>query len=371
MYYVQRKLRSISFTDANEAKHWAHVFDVLGPDAGKRALQEALGQVAPPPPEPTIEEMVLRHIELLTGIQAGTRADYVTHAHRDIVPLIGDVRRSEITKAVGAQWVNQLEDRGLSGKTIKNRHSLLSAAIETQAVETGHLTRNPVKGLRLPDASRSREDMQFLNKEQFATLVSCVRPQYRDLITVLVGTGMRWGEAAALRVANVRLDAPVPTVVVREAVKHRRDGIREVGGPKSKQGRREIPLSPTIAVALRRAVDGKKPNDLVFVSITGQPMRYGVFHRDTWSRAQAAAVKAGLTAEPAIHDLRHTCASWWLAAGVPILTVSKLLGHTDAGFTLRVYGHALPGDSNLVIQVTEQILSGIETAPKKAMTPVA
>ncbi len=101
MYYVQRKLRSISFTDANEAKHWAHVFDVLGPDAGKRALQEALGQVAPPPPEPTIEEMVLRHIELLTGIQAGTRADYVTHAHRDIVPLIGDVRRSEITKPSG------------------------------------------------------------------------------------------------------------------------------------------------------------------------------------------------------------------------------------------------------------------------------
>ena len=40
-----------------------------------------------------------------------------------------------------------------------------------------------------------------------------------------------------------------------------------------------------------------------------------------------------------IHDLRHTCASWLLGAGVPLITVSAHLGHEDTSVTAKIYGH--------------------------------
>jgi integrase len=45
-----------------------------------------------------------------------------------------------------------------------------------------------------------------------------------------------------------------------------------------------------------------------------------------------------------VHDLRHTCATFWLAAGLSVHAVADLLGHVDAGLVLRLYGHALPAE---------------------------
>ena len=42
---------------------------------------------------------------------------------------------------------------------------------------------------------------------------------------------------------------------------------------------------------------------------------------------------------PRIHDLRHTCASWLLSAGVPLIIVSAHLGHEDTSVTAKIYGH--------------------------------
>lgn len=357
---ASKKQRSVGFDSQEAAESWAGIFDTLGPVAALRSLKEAQGLIEPTGPDPTVEEMILAHIKELTGIQSGTRADYLTHARRDIFPHVGHYRRSEwTTKDLAADWVNTLDEQGLSGKTIKNRHALFSAAIQSQAVDPGHIQKNWLKGLRLPDPSRRREDMQALTTEEFALFLPCVRAFYRDLVVVLVGTGIRIGEAAALRVAHLRLDGPRPQLLVRDAVKHRRDAVREVGAPKTKRGTRDIPLAPKVVAALLRSVEGKRSTDHVFTSVTGLPLRYSTFHEDTWNPAQEKALAVGLRSKPAIHDMRHTCASWWLSNNVPLLTVSKLLGHERPSITLDLYGHFMPNDDQRAAEVTATLLSDI------------
>jgi len=48
--------------------------------------------------------------------------------------------------------------------------------------------------------------------------------------------------------------------------------------------------------------------------------------------------------QPRLHDLRHTAATFWLAARLTVHAVADLLGHTDASLVLRLYGHALPDE---------------------------
>lgn len=358
-YYDGGRQRSMGFADESDAKRWADVFDTLGPTLAMKALKEALEGPVQRPDEPTVAEMLEAHISQLTGIQDGTRRDYRSFATKHINPYVGQVRRSELTRAVGADWINALQQRGLAGKTIQGRYTLLVSAIESQAVEDGHLPKNPLRGFRLPDASRQREDVQALSAEQFRTFLPCIRPFYRDLALTLVGTGIRIGEAFALQVRHVRLEDDRPRLLVHGALKHRHDSRREVGTPKTRHGRREIPLSETVQAALRRSVEGKGPDDLVFTSVRGRPARYASFWVGTWGPAQRQALELGFHSAPQVHDLRHTAASWWLSANVPILTVSRLLGHSKASFTLDRYGHFLPADDRLVVAATDDRLAGL------------
>ena len=64
-------------------------------------------------------------------------------------------------------------------------------------------------------------------------------------------------------------------------------------------------------------------------------MRYYGFRPRVWDKAVA---RAGLDPRPTPHDLRHTCASWMIAAGVPIAVVSRHLGHENIQITVDVYG---------------------------------
>jgi integrase len=67
--------------------------------------------------------------------------------------------------------------------------------------------------------------------------------------------------------------------------------------------------------------------------------------------------KVGLQEKPRIHDLRHTCASWLLGAGVPLLDVGGHLGHEDVSVTAKIYGHRDPGARQAVAAVIAKRLS--------------
>jgi integrase len=149
--------------------------------------------------------------------------------------------------------------------------------------------------------------------------------------------------------------------------------------PKTRNGRRDVPLPKLAAQELRawklrqrwqRRVSGDEwtEHGLVFTTGKGTPLGGTNGHRRSFGRVMARANgEAGVGGDlgawgpepererltgplPArkftpgfrMYDLRHTCVTLWLRAGVPAHVASRLAGHANVAFTLTVYAKALP-----------------------------
>ena len=146
---------------------------------------------------------------------------------------------------------------------------------------------------------------------------------------VLAYTGLRWGEAAALKVH--RVDLARRRLDIAESVTEVR-GVLTWGTPKDHQ-RRVVPLPGSLVPALSEQIRGKARDALVFPAPEGGVLRNGNFRRRFFDPAVQAAGLSGITP----HDLRHTAASLAIAAGANVKAVQRMLGHASAAMTLDVY----------------------------------
>jgi integrase len=260
------------------------------------------------------------YVRRLTSAGPDTQSRYL----RQVAALsrwLADVKGSEptvenVTADDDADWVNARRRAGTSPKTIANYHGLLFAIFKS-AVGKELITRNPCEGTRLPpvdDDTEDDEEKVFLTEPEFALVRECMHADSRDLITVAVGTGLRWGELTALKVKDLSLDASDATLKVRRAWKRNGRGEFAVidagrfylGTPKTKESRRRVTLAPTIVEALRGAIAGKGPDDLLFGSPRGHRLDQANWYESRWQRAVAAAQEQGLAKSPRFHDLRHS-----------------------------------------------------------------
>jgi integrase len=154
---------------------------------------------------------------------------------------------------------------------------------------------------------------------------------------VLGYTGLRWGEATALRVCDIDLG--------RRRVDVRR-AFSDVGGkiilgtPKSHLAR-TVPLPRFLVAELAALVEGKNPDDLVFTTASGTVLRLANWRQGVFL---AARKLAGISDRFRIHDLRHTAAALMVQAGYPPKMLQAILGHASITTTLDLYGHLYPGD---------------------------
>ncbi|MDV7174993.1 site-specific integrase [Gordonia amicalis] len=153
-------------------------------------------------------------------------------------------------------------------------------------------------------------------------------------------TGLRWGEAIALRVEHV--DIPRKRLSVTDnAVQI--DQVHEVGSPKSGQPR-SVPFPEFLAFELRILVDGLAPDALLFSNPRGGYLKRSV-SRTGWF---AAAVDQSGVPSITVHDLRHTAASLAVSAGVHVKALQRMLGHESAAMTLDVYSDLFDDDLDAV-----------------------
>ncbi len=356
--------------DVEDAGHFWPQCWVKGAGYARPAAPE------PPSPEPATEPHRLvdfgrEFVAQRTGIGADTRSDYLGQIERLdgwLIPLVGGLPLVEtLTPKDVRAWVNAREKAGAKPKTIRNYHGLLFSVME-YAIEEKLRDGNPCRKTRLPDPDGLDEDgdetITFLTEAEFDLIWSCMAfdPAAQDLLAVDVGTGLRWGEISALQVRDLDLDGPAPRILVRRAWKRNGTGDhalpgkgrRYLGKPKSKAARRRITCSPTVAAALRRAAAGKAPKDLVFTAPRGGPLNHAHFAERRWRKALKAARKQGLFKTPRFHDLRHTHASWLVAANVPMLLIQRRLGH-ESITTTEIY-------SDLLDQTHEAADAAIEAA---------
>lgn len=177
----------------------------------------------------------------------------------------------------------------------------------------------------------------------------------RQLILFLATTGLRFGEATALTPSDIAGD----TIRVSKSWRRSRQGGWEIGPPKTRRSIRSVALTPYVATLL----DLDPGRAFVFQTSTGNRVRHAGFTERHWrptmtllrgeqlpagTRADKALrgrtpLDPGWTVTPRIHDLRHTAASWWLAAGTELHIVRDQLGHESITTTIDTYGHLMPG----------------------------
>ncbi|MFC5895459.1 tyrosine-type recombinase/integrase [Streptomyces ramulosus] len=159
---------------------------------------------------------------------------------------------------------------------------------------------------------------------------------YRVLILLLAYTGLRWGEASALKVGRVDLD--VCRVHVVEAYVED-NGKLYLGSPKNHE-RRSVPIPRFLVEELRLHVDGRGESELLFTAPQGGPLRARNFRQRFFAPAVTKADLGHLKLTP--YKLRHTAASLAIAGGADVNVVQTMLGHKSATLTLDTYGHLFP-----------------------------
>lgn len=332
--------RSESFGTSKAAQEFKGLVEALG---WREALEILDDSADPMARTPRLSEWCETYIETRTGITKGTRTRYRLHAATHLGPL-GARPVDKITPALVARWVNAMSEEGLSGKTISNRHGFLSGAMKA-AVREGHATSNPCDGTRLPKTER--QEMIFLTGSEFAILLAHVRIDAQPFVALMPATGLRWGEITALQPRDVDLEAGTLTVSRSWKYVEGRAKKAELGAPKTSRSRRTIALPRQAVEILREAIKGKRPDAFIFTNAAGKPWTGSRFHEGVWQPAVRAAndeSRGGpvLGKRPRIHDMRHTCASWMLKAGVSLPVIQRHLGHESIQTTIDRYSHLEP-----------------------------
>lgn len=243
---------------------------------------------------------------------------------------------ASVTHADVVAWVSRMLADGYAPATARQAHRVLSLILSL-AVRDGRLSRNPAEGVRLPRVRTP--DKVFLTHAQVDALAEACAP-YQLLVRVLAYTGLRFGEAAALRVR--RVDLLRRRIEIAESVSEV-NGEAVFGSPKTHQ-RRSVPLPRSLVEPMAAHIAGKGPDHLVFTSPEGRLLRNQNFRRRTFTKAAESIGVPRLTP----HDLRHTAASLAVAAGANVKAVQRMLGHASAAMTLDVYAGLFGDDLDAV-----------------------
>ncbi len=240
----------------------------------------------------------------------------------------------------------------------------------TTAVKLGYRPDNPCVRVSLPKSQLTHDKMTVLTRDEFALVLSKVAPFYQPLVLTLVATGLRFGEATALTPADVDASVRPATIRVTKAWKRDEDSRYYVGPPKTKRARRTTSLPDELVDVLLRLLAAKRPDELLFTNTVGQWLSSSRCCTSTWTPALDAArhpVADGtadpdaprLTKRPRVHDLRHTHASWILAAGTDLLVLQRRLGRESITTTTETYAHLMPDQQKAAADAAAKALSGL------------
>ncbi|TFD27471.1 tyrosine-type recombinase/integrase [Cryobacterium cryoconiti] len=371
-FRIDGKMSQESFQDERGARQFGGLVDRVGGKAARAVLAARASKAAD---TPTLSEFTARYLDegsgMLTGIEAGTRKGYLGIAGRSFLKILGDYPIDAIEKDDVGQWIAWQEKQPsvrskgqlIAAKTVRNYHALLSS-IFAAAIQDKQRPDNPAYKTRLT-AGLKREGV-FLSRAEFAQVLHFVPDRYKRFVIFLAGTGCRWGEATAVTWGSLNLDSNPPTVRIVKAWKKSAGGGPILKQVKTGRSRRTISLWPEIVAALGPRGGA---SELMFPGpLSGGHLWYGRFRTTVWVPAVEAAqdpvrcAAAGLPVlekRPNIHDLRHTHASWLIAAGAPLPYIQARLGHEKITTTIDLYGHLLPDAHIQLANIMADVMSGV------------
>ena len=223
-----------------------------------------------------------------------------------------------------------LPNPGLSAKTVRSIHMMLSSCLD-KAVAERLIPSNPASGCSIPP--KEKQEMKILPPEQIGRfLQEADKAGYLPMFFLELTSGLRRGEMLALLWTDV--DTTNRTISVSKQV-IRVNGALKVLPPKTKNAVRRIVVPQQTIELLQTEHERHPESQLLF------PSPKTDVHLDPPAVARKLKIllkRAGMD-EIRFHDLCHTFATLSLQNGVDIKTLSHTLGHYSAGFTLDTYTH--------------------------------
>jgi integrase len=273
------------------------------------------------------------------GIRPETLADYQRDLEADAIPFLGRLRLAEIEPRDIKAYAAHIQARGVRPATVRLAIAPVRALLAT-ALEDGLIRTNPTAGVRIATlhtpTDSADEKPKALTEDELRRLLTQIPDRWRLFVELVAHTGLRIGEAVALRWEDVDL-------TTRRLRVERRWYRNAYAPPKSRHGRRTIPLTPGMSHRLsqHRGPDAPPPDALVFPSRAQTPLDPANLSERV---LKPAAAKAGV---PWIgwHTLRHTCGTLLFRHGANAKQVQHWLGHHSPAFTLATYVHLLPDDA--------------------------
>ena len=280
------------------------------------------------------------------SVRPSTLEGYRGYVERNIKPRLGNKPVGKITVEDIRQLYRELQEHGrqeehpqygykLAGSTIRRIHGVLHEALDAAAQEN-RIARNPTDGIILP--RKKAAPKQVLNNAQLERFMTAIQEDkvWHDFFYTELTTGLRRGELCGLTWDD--FDSEAGTLKVRRTIHARKGGGLEAGETKTYAGQRTILLPHSTAQLLR-----ERKQSALTQWIFPDPLRpeRPVNPSSAYRRLKELLKQAGL---PSLrfHDLRHTFATHALASGVDAKTLSGILGHTNASFTLDTYTHVTP-----------------------------
>jgi integrase len=289
------------------------------------------------------------------GNQRGTLVQYRQHANLHIVPRLGRYKLASLTHTTIEKFRDDLlamakdPKRKFSWSTA--RKVLVSFKSMLKVAKFSHVAAD----VGIPSNSNDKRPVEvgtnIPTTDEIRRLVAAATPgRERSLLLVAATCGLRASELRGLRWRDVDLKGKVLSVTQRA------DRFVTIGPPKSKAGRRKIPLAPETVAELKawKLACAPTDDDLVFPTQTGRIAHHQNLYRSVSALQKRAHVIDKATGEPkyALHAFRHFFASWCLnpesAGGREMLPqqVQALLGHSSIKMTMDVYGHLFADKSD-------------------------
>ncbi|NMM88954.1 hypothetical protein B2J88_32180 [Rhodococcus sp. SRB_17] len=380
--------------DGKGLRYQARYVDHHGKEVGKsfptkKAAQNWLNEktadlvkgsyVSPEKQATTVADLATAWTAGLSSRTESTQATYKTLVDSYVLPHWGGTALSEIQHVDVVRWIADLSASGgkggkpLSPSTVRQTHKLLGQIL-VLAMRNGHIHGNPADHVPLPrlprkapkfltasEVDRVAAAADYLSSQPMragartdlrastepdeldmddigAPIIPDAPDSQNGLIVRLLGaSGLRFGELAGLRVANLDLESTPARLQVVEAVVEV-GGKLVIGEPKTHQ-HRAVPIHSSLVKPLRAQIAGKTPTDHLFESAKGGPLRLR-----NWSRRyfSPAAALAGVNDDVTVHWLRHSFATLALESGKNHVEVQQILGHASPSITLDVYSHVNP-----------------------------
>lgn len=314
--------------------------------AGEQESRSRRGEITTAGRSPTWDDWCVEWLRLRQVARSTERNDKARIANY-IRPKWGKARIAKIDREHVQIWVNDMIREGMTPELVRRVYYTFSASMKA-AMLARRIQITPCSFIELPDLADSHE--RYFTRGEFDAANALMSEPYRSAAIVLVGTGQRFGELAALHWNRINFVTGFITVI---------DSYDPVDGviklPKNNKSRQVGPLPSWVLDALlaRRELLGdkrvhtgcgirhgasKKPcrSGLVFSQRNGKPLDDKNMLRRHWKPAQE---RAGIEPPGRVHDLRHTYASWLVQAGIPLEEVQRLLGHASIVTTQRYTHH--------------------------------